>query len=392
MPDRNFQDLTGSGVIVVVNDDEEIEGRVPLPLAPAKPRDVLTGEADRAPSPDLALWDWLSKVRSGTITANVATLDWPDDGAGAGHPGVTLFEASASFALALPDLDVDMAAMGARRYQRTAIVRNVLLPSINMTPGVTGVPLRFSSTPLLLGRYYRVAIDYLTPLGFATVAVTDLGDSLPPFMLQLLTNSAAPQTQISSFDPYLYLADRVVFMPVRLNGQSIVTPAGKGYTPKAGNGFDAAQDNRLLLGTTQAAKMLVSDARAADGPFGGTGQATNAQVVAAIALRKGEFSQHGGLVGTDDTIEFSSFTGLPAGAVVYGFTLCAQNQNPRPVGATALLKPNGDLTEAWNATQGWFHSLWKASPVGGVWAPAPVTLGGGAANWLSMTVVAIPTA
>lgn len=361
-----------------------------LAVDPASIFDVLTGEADRAPSPDLALWDWLSKIRTGTIVDNTATLDWPDDGAGAGYSSITLFEVSAAFSLVLPTLDVDMAAMGARRYQRAFLVRNVLLPTLNMSAGVTGVPLRLSPTPLLLGHYYRVTIDYYTPLGFASVNVTDLGDSLPPFMLQLLTNAAAPNTQISSFDPYLYLADRVVFMPVRLNGTAIVTPAGRGYTPKAGAGFDAAQDNRLLLGTTQSAKMLVSDARAADGQFGGTGQATNAQVVAAIAIRKGEFSQHGGLVGTDDTIEFSSFTGLPAGAVVYGFTLCAQNQNPRPVGATALLKPNGDLTEAWNATQGWFHSLWRASPMGGAWAPAPVTLGG-AANWLSMSIVAIPT-
>lgn len=390
MPDVNFQDLTGSGVIVVVNDEEEIEGRVPLPLAPAAVRDVLTGEADRAPSPDLALWDWLSKVRTGTITANVAPLDWPNDGAGASHPSVTAFEASASFSLALPELDVDMAAMGARRYQRTAIVRNVALPSLNMTPGVTGVPLRFPSTPLLLGRYYLVTVDYFTPLGFATVAVQDLGDSTPPFMLQLLANAAAPQTQIPSFDPYLYVADRVLFMPIRIDGQAIPAPAGKGYTHLSGNGLDPAQDNRLLI-TGASAKMLVSDARAADGQFGGTGLATNADIVAAIAIRKGAFSQHGALGGTDDTVEFPSFTGLPAGAVVYGFTVCAQNANPRPVGATALIRPDSSPTEGWVSGQGWFHSAWRASPAGGVFAPAPVNLPGGAASWISLAAVAVPT-
>lgn len=397
-PPENFEEvltILGSPGLVRVQEDGALIPQAEVPYDRATVRDIYTLEGERAPGAELGLYRMQTGIRAGVISGGLATLAWAGDGATADYPGITTFDVTGAFGLVLPTLDVDMAvaAVGERRYRQWAIFRGVNLPTAAMTlPAAAGrILLRGpASTNILFGHYHLVTVDYFTPLGFATVTVQDLGNTIPPLLLQLWAAGAAGSIAgIGSLNPYLYSADRVLFMPVRVDGQSQPTPADKGYTAKSGNGFDAAQDNRALI-TGASAKMLVSDSRAAEGLFGGTGDVTGSDICGAVAIRGANFSQHGVIAANAAAaVSFSSFSGLPDGSAIYGMTLCKQNFNPRPAGATALLNPAAAATEGWHAGHGWFWSLWKASPTGGAWAPANITLPV-ASDFFSMTAVATP--
>lgn len=373
---------TGPGALGYGDANDRVKFQM-VEVAPASIFDELSGQGG-----DSGTWGWISGIRTGSIAAGVATLDWPTDLND--HPGTTVYETTASFTLVLPALGPDLADAGARLYRRTVYVCNIGIPSITITlaGAATGrIPLRGSNPANSFGEWVKLIIDYPTTLGFAQVTTTQLGKMSPPFILKLLDNHTN-NVQISSFNPHLYPGtpntdpgDLFLLFMSRNTGTSATLPAGKDLVFATGDGLT---NGGVANGTSNGSRLAISAIRTAEVDLGGTGSVTSHQHVAAIAYRGATAGAAKGLSGSSASVAYPSFTGLPEGAFVLYFTAVAQTTQVTPAGGVNVHASDTA------ALGGWSWNTRRVDPVAGAVAPPNVAIT--SADWHTLAVAILPRA
>lgn len=350
-----------------------------LELGPTTIFDLESGAA-----PDLAAYELITSIHTGSIVSNVATLDWSTDLVS--RPITTLIEASADFSLVLPVLPTELSATGARSYKRQVLLRNVAVANITCTLSSSGIPLRGTNPVVAFGEWALVTIDYATPLGFGIVTTTSLGDSVPPLSILVASNRGTSSGGISipSFDPYIYSTDEVLVFLTRDSGTSITLPAGKPWAyVNGGGGLDA--NGMISNASPSNGSRLARAVGHTDGEVNGTGIFTNGTGLSICAYRGVVADSWEAHAGTDDTIEWGSFTGVPDGGFAVCYTAVNQSGQAVPAGSIAV-HTNG---EAAVSAGGWRNTTRRFNPTAGVITIPPLTLAA-ATSWHTITVLMVP--
>lgn len=358
-----------------------------LELAPADIFDVVSGQADSAAPAGLAVYKLFSSITTGTIVANVATLDWATDAVE--RSNITSYEASASFTLVLPVLSAELIAAGAKYYKLYALVRNVGVPTITITLGgaATGrIPLRGSNPTTDFGDWTLIEIKYFSPTGFATVTTTALGASIPPYSSQLAQARAVSAASISfssgNFNPYLYPTDEVLVFMTREVGTGITLPGGYPWVYYAdAGGLDA---NGMIANGTDNGSRLATGVSIPEGLINGTGTFTNSRSVSIVAYRGLNISEVSALAGTDTSVEYGAFTSIPDGGFVVYYTAVNQTGAVLPADGTGVHSSDASASPG-----GWRYTTRRLEPVLGDVAPAAVTMAG-AVPWHTIGVLLVP--
>lgn len=361
----------GDGFLVVTDGQE---GKIPgMPLAEAREFDLLSGQADRAPGSELALWSWFSKIRTGAIVSGVATMVWPSDSVAA--QSIVAFQAAANFTLVLPTLPAELAAMGERVYKLSCLTRNVGIPNIIVTlaGAASGrVPLRGTNPEVDFGNWILIDIEYFTLTGFARVTTVDLGASVPPFSTLIASNRGVSATSVNitsaGFNPYSYPDDESILFVSREVGTGVTLPVDRPWAYVTGGGLDA---NGMVSNGTNNGSRLARTSGLVEGNIAGTGLISNARSASVLHYRGLDLVEWGGLAGTDNTVEWVGFDDVPDG----GFAVCytAVNQASAVLPDNSIqIHSNGDAPIS---PGGWRYTTRRLDPINGLIAPAPVTLG-----------------
>lgn len=383
----DFETTTDTTLDTIFGDEDGIYARTAgvkemlggLDLGPTTIFDLQTGAA-----PDLATYELITAIHTGSIVSNVATLDWSTDLVS--RPVITLIEAAANFSLVLPVLPSEISATGARSYKREVLLRNVGLSSITCTLSSSGIPLRGTNPVVTFGEWALITIDYATPLGFGVVTTTDLGASIPPLSILVSSNrgTSAGGISISGFDPYIYTTDEVLVFVTRDSGTSITLPAGKPWVyVNGGGGLDA--NGMISNASPSNGSRLARAVGHVEGEVNGTGTFTNGTGLSICAYRGVVADSWEARAGTDDSVEWGGFTGVPDGGFAVCYTAVNQSAQAVPVGSVAV-HTNG---EAAVSPGGWRNTTRRFNPTAGVITIPPLTLAA-AVSWHTITVLMVP--
>jgi|GEM_PF-3240847 len=353
-------------------------GELPaLPVAAATIYQLLSGQAANQRGQGEALERWLREQRAGVVAGGIAAFDWPGPAEGAGNRSRRIrFDATADVAAAVARItDSNLLARGGV-HELELEVRSVGEPSLVLSRAAADparLPLRYraGSADLTLpyGQVGLLRIDARADFGL--VEAIDAG-RMGQVPVSVLASSAASGGQAGGFSPVMATTDRGMVVWFRTDGTSIgAAPAGKGY-----NGY------ANVPGTGCAMRAARIETHVA-GAFGGTGAATNATRTLPVAYRGGTIGAlyaSASQVGSDGSLTFPQWTGLPAGAQVFGATARALATRAIPAGATGI---NGA-----DAASGWSFASWRAPQGVTDWTPAPIAQT--SAAWISFSWVEVP--
>ena len=166
-------------------------------------------------------------------------------------------------------------------------------------------------------------------------------------------------------------------------GTGVTLPGGKPwvFAPAAG-GLDA---NGMIANGTDDGSRLAYASGHAEQDVGGTGTITNSRHVSVIAYRGLDIDEYGGLAGTDNSVEYVGFTGVPDGGFAVYYTAVNQTAAVIPVGSIAI----HDTGDAALSPGGWRYTTRRVDPAAGVIAPSPVALAANA-HWHTIGVLMVP--
>lgn len=394
----------GSGErAVLINADDEVVPIALVDMAPATVWGILSGEADAAPDQLLAWEEWESGVSTGVVSSGVVMLTWPADTPEAVNLPRTLAvdvaegdntTVTSTVAIAVAEItDLALLARQPRTYQRRALLRNTLAPSMTMTvagaaagrmtlrlaPGVTIPSTLFGET---------LALDMSVTNNVALITRAQvLGKDVPPISV-LLTERGGAGITSTSFLPYMRTTDPVVVCAMRFGaGSNIALPSGKGYDSRTEGGFTSGL---VTLSDGSQIRIAVSEGRATSEVFNTIGSFNNSTIHREVALRGCNVVSVEAMEGTNGTVAWPQHASLPAGTRVLGFTTY-NNLNTNlaaPFGGRPVISPCDFFRESvGNRSTGVFLTGPRTS-----FEPDPVALASGSWHWVTVTVILGPEA
>lgn len=392
----------GSGErAVLINADDEVSSFPLVDMDPATVWGILSGEADAAPDQLLAWEQWESGVSTGVVSSGIVTLTWPADTPEAVNLPRTLAvdvaegdntTVTSTVAIAVAEItDLALLARQPRTYQRRALLRNTLAPSMTTTlAGAAAGRMTLRLAPgvaipsTLFGETLVLDFSVMNNVALITRAQV-LGKDVPPISV-LLTERGGSGFTSASFLPYMRTTDPVVVYVMRWGaGSNIALPSGKGYDARTEGGFTSGL---VTLSDGSQIRMAISENRAASEVFNTIGSFSNGTIHRELALRGCNVISIQVMEGTNGQVAWPQHASLPAGTRVLGITTYNNlNTNlAQPFAARPAISPCDFFRESvGNRSTGVFLTGPRTS-----FQPAPVALANGSWHWVTVTVILGP--